>query len=618
MTNTTPTTGGRTAVEVRQTIPNGMVAELRSMLAAVVALPTINPDDPETAFLVGRDLTRFTDEQALKVIEIIDATGTVEWLVERIYPGGKRMGRPTRVSIRALMVAILLSVLDYKGTLLTAFRDVLFHRLSRAIQDELGITPLIRSAVNRTNERRDRAAYAATRRTFVRLMTALDPTIHAKGRKRTWEELDASKRDLTVEEQQELQAALDAFVTRLLTATMALLPSSSREMYDGSACVDGTHIELWARGRAKTDTRASSDPDGGFYSREGDHGEADTAKKESVYSLDLHTMVASDVSHPDRLYMPSLAIAVAAARPGVDPSGHTRRLLAATAEAGHEPGYLTGDGLYTDQLPENYQDEARQLGWNLLLAFPDKHLGVKTAYGHVIGVEGDLYCPSMPQPLIDATIDYRADRINKAEYDRRIAAREAFLMRPHERRGDATRYACPASGACPQVMCQLKPKSMEPHPTTLIEGGQKIDSRPVVIPVNAISKSSPPAVCRQNTITIPDSVNARYDQGVRFGTDEYDRLYATLRGAQEGYHGFAKDEAKEALAEPGKRRVPGLTAQTVFAGFAYMAANMRKISVFLRDAQPDEHGSLYVPRPKVTEARASYPEPEPAAPPLAA
>lgn len=252
------------------------------------------------------------------------------------------------------------------------------------------------------------------------------------------------------------------------------------------------------------------------------------------------------------------------------------------------------------------------------MAYTDKHLGAKTTFGHVVGVEGEHYCPSLPEPLRDATIDFRAGRITSAEYRKRIAAREPYLMRQYEKRGNGTRFACPASGACPQVMCELKPKSMLPHPTTLIEGGQKIDARQRVIVTKDISKANPPDVCRQDTITIPDSVNARYNSEVRFGTDEYDRLYATLRNAQEGYHGFIKDEAKEALGDTGKRRVGGLAAQTVFTAFIGLAANLRKVKGFLLNAQPDEKGRLYVPRAKEEPVSASKPEPKPDAMPKAA
>ena len=85
-------------------------------------------------------------------------------------------------------------------------------------------------------------------------------------------------------------------------------------------------------------------------------------------------MCIRDSFSEDRQYMPAFVLAVAMARPGVDPAGHARRLMAAMSHIGHTPGYLTGDGLYTDLIPDTFQTEARALGWKLLIHITDKHL----------------------------------------------------------------------------------------------------------------------------------------------------------------------------------------------------------------------------------------------------
>ena len=41
--------------------------------------------------------------------------------------------------------------------------------------------------------------------------------------------------------------------------------------------------------------------------------------------------------------------------------------------------------------------------------------------------------------------------------------------------------------------------------------------------------------------------------------------------------GYAKDPAHQALAQPGRRRVRGIAAQSVFTALLLMAANIRKI-----------------------------------------
>lgn len=61
-------------------------------------------------------------------------------------------------------------------------------------------------------------------------------------------------------------------------------------------------------------------------------------------------------------------------------------------------------------------------------------------------------------------------------------------------------------------------------------------------------------------------------------------------------HGFAKDEAHEALAAPGRRRVRDKAAQDVVAAFLLAAASIRKIRTFINNAIEDPGGVLYVPR----------------------
>ena len=50
-----------------------------------------------------------------------------------------------------------------------------------------------------------------------------------------------------------------------------------------------------------------------------------------------------------------------------------------------------------------------------------------------------------------------------------------------------------------------------------------------------------------------------------------------MRNTIEGLNGLAKDPAHEALAQPARRRVRGIAAQSIFTALLLMAANIRKI-----------------------------------------
>jgi len=88
---------------------------------------------------------------------------------------------------------------------------------------------------------------------------------------------------------------------------------------------------------------------------------------------------------------------------------------------------------------------------------------------------------------------------------------------------------------------------------------------------------SPPLLCSQHAITIAPDVAARHAQSFAYGSEEWARHYATLRNTIEGWNGFVKDPAHEALAEPARRRVRGIAAQGVFVTLLLVAANLRKI-----------------------------------------
>ena len=50
-----------------------------------------------------------------------------------------------------------------------------------------------------------------------------------------------------------------------------------------------------------------------------------------------------------------------------------------------------------------------------------------------------------------------------------------------------------------------------------------------------------------------------------------------MRNTIEGLNGLVKDPAHEALAQPARRRVRGIAAQSIFTALLLMAANIRKI-----------------------------------------
>jgi ferric-dicitrate binding protein FerR (iron transport regulator) len=122
-------------------------------------------------------------------------------------------------------------------------------------------------------------------------------------------------------------------------------------------------------------------------------------------------------------------------------------------------------------------------------------------------------------------------------------------------------------------MCPLRQASLSPR-----------DGRPKVLQ----PPEEPPKICTQTTITIPPDAGARYRQALPYGSPAWHARYATLRNTIEGLNGFVKDPAHQALAQPARRRVRGIAAQSVFTALLLMATNIRKIRAW-RALTPDDH-----------------------------
>ena len=105
----------------------------------------------------------------------------------------------------------------------------------------------------------------------------------------------------------------------------------------------------------------------------------------------------------------------------------------------------------------------------------------------------------------------------------------------------------------------------------------------------------PPKVCTQSAVTIAPDIGARHRQDLAFGSPEWGRTCTTYRNTIEGTNGYVKDTAHEALGQPGRRRVRGTAAQSLFVGLLLMAANFRKIAAF-RDLAAAGDGPKVVAR----------------------
>ena len=529
-------------------------------------------------------------EQAIAfAAELIDRSGQAPVIEAAL---AHRTGRPRPLPVRAVLTALLCLALDDRPLFLTDATRLLFCQLPPASRRLLGVPGTV------TTERAFQAAYRRVRYCFGQILKVADPSPLPKNRRLTGGELRARTKPMTPGQATAARDRLEALVNALLEASVSVLTEDERAASGGSTGLDATPVPLFSRGPSRRAGLSASDPDGGWYVREGDHREHEDDKGKPLRKIAwaLEATIATTARPPGAPpACPNLAIGMAMARPGEDPGGTGARVLASAAARGHETGWLGYDRAYTAALPGRFHLPARALGYSPVMDYRADQLGIQANTGGAVLVEGTWYCPALPEPLITATTRLRDHAIDRDLYDQQIAARCPYQLK-HKDGPDTDGYqrlSCPATGHHPGLICPLRQGSLSPR-----------DGRPKVLQ----PPDEPTKICRQTSITIRPDVGARYRQDLPYATPAWHARYATLRNTIEGLNGYAKDPAHQALAQPGRRRVRGIAAQSIFTALLLMAANIRKIRAWRALTASDQAGITRRARRRRTSLRDYLPD----------
>ena len=489
---------------------------------------------------------------------LIDRSGTAPVIEAAL---AHATGRPRPLPARAVLTALLCLALDDRPLFLTEATRLLFCELSKASRALLGVPGTV------SGDRAFLAAYRRVRYCFGAICSVTDPSPLPKNRRLTGQDLKARTRKMIPGQAEAARHRLEALANALLEASISVLDEEERAAFDGCTGLDATPVPLFSRGPSRRSGLSASDPDGGWYVREGDHREHEDDKGRPLRKIcwALEATIATTARPPGAPpATPNFAIGMAMARPGEDPGGTGARVLASIAARGHKTGWLGYDRAYTQALPGRFHLPARALGYHPVMDYRDDQLGIQANSQGALLAEGTWYCPALPGPLITATTRLRDHAIGRDLYDQQITARRPYQLK-HKDGPDTDGYqrlSCPATGTHPGLICPLRQASRSPR-----DGRAKVLQPP----------PEPPKICTQTAITIPPDVGARYRQDLPYGSPAWHKTYATLRNTIEGLNGLIKDPAHEALAAPARRRVRGIAAQSVFTALLLMAANIRKI-----------------------------------------
>ncbi len=352
-----------------------------------------------------------SDETAAFAAELTGRSGKAPVIEAAL---ARATGRPRPLPVRAVLAALACLALDDRPLFLTEATRLLFCQLSETSRGLLGVPGTV------TTERAFLAACRRVRYCFGAICPVMDPSALPENRRLSQADLKARTRPMTPGQAEAARSRLEAFINALPEASISALTDAERAASDGSAGLDATPVPLFSRGPSKRTGLCASDPDGGWYVREGDHREREDDKGKPLRKIcwALEATITTMARPPGTRHgCPSLATGLALARPGEDPGGTGARVLASIAARGHKAGWPGYDRAYTQALPARFHLPARALGYQPVMDYRADQPGIQANTGGAILVEGTWYCPALPGPLITATTSLRDHAITRDLYD---------------------------------------------------------------------------------------------------------------------------------------------------------------------------------------------------------
>jgi hypothetical protein len=450
---------------------------------------------------------------------IVDASG-VAGRVEALMPAG---GRPRQLPVRTLLIGMLAAAADDRPAHLVRVHRALVT-LGPADQRRLRIVIDWRAGPHLLT-------YRQVERTFGLVVNAL-----------TKQTPDGTPNEV-----------LATIIDDLVEASVPVEHKHS----SSALAVDWTDHETWALG-PHTDEQGA-DPDASWGHRRS-HAIGQRDELFYGYYPQAATMVAEESGPP----VPELVRRLLVTSCHIDPPPAFVAVLERMHHAGIAIGDILADSGYAHRNPTAWALPLRRLGARLIQDLHPADRGPKGTHAGAVIANGNLWCPATPPPLLDI-----APLARHATADQTTAHDTTTAEANHYKLGrlstdDADGYhrvRCPALDD--KLRCPLQPQSMTlPH------------TRPEVLN----PPTHPPCCCRQHSLTIPPTVNAKTAQRHDYPSAAHRRSYARRAGA-ERTNSTIKDPASTDTTR-GWCRLTGLTAITLFMACAYIVRNQRVVQAF--------------------------------------
>jgi hypothetical protein len=401
------------------------------------------PSTHRSSFATIPDAEVATASDRVHQTELVDTIR--EWRdIDRASKVG--VGRPAHISDRAILVGMLLLASDGHPIGVRAMADLFARRLTTESLLLLEIDQLFATPQN------EKRAYGAVHNALRRLVATIEPYPEKTAALAIPANSPESEQLARV---QTIRARLDAFSDAFLTMTLTE-GETQLGVSDGKMNVALTDTYIAAtHPRSPRTTATDSSPygarpklprpaDGRYWAmnrteRPGPLTPGDLveftpwkARGRAERGWGWEAVIALQIPSPTKETMtfPLLALSFDLHTPGANIQESSINVLQTATRDGCAPGVLIADRPLFDGPSNGLGVTAAALGYKTTYPHRRDRLGIQHADENMILVEGSLYHPDMPQPFIDATIDYLDGRIDEATYQLRLSRRKLFVVRP--------------------------------------------------------------------------------------------------------------------------------------------------------------------------------------------
>lgn len=390
--------------------------------------------------------------------------------------------------------------------------------------------------------------------------------------KAEWEKLIV-KRDPELIEARRKRLTL--FTNSLLMASARLLGEKEFNQWTGDVAVDGTPIKAANNGTRRKSKRVSSEPDAGWYVREGDHKgseDSDPSKLMWAYEATLATMTFPATDDE----MPSLIVGIALDKPGCNIAERAVDALTHIINDDTLPkGHFIGDRAYLPgSKAEKLAMPLRRAGYKMMGDQSVRSVGKQATHEGAVLVDGTWYIDCMPEALVNAGVDFVRGDIDETQFASLIEARKPYQLKIKTTKptGDVVYYNPANYGQYTTLEVPGLDIPIQAGRGLIKVGRGDLPRRPLR---KGLLKGN-------KTVSIPFATGAKFaQQGPAWGTQEWATLYFRGRNTIESRNDLLKSGRYSSIGDQTTRMVRGFTANALFVALGAVSVNVGLIRRYL-------------------------------------